>query len=460
MSASPGYGKITDAKVRELRLYDKTVINRDGNVMTGMLMTNCIQTIPTNPLVIKGNLVVTGNTVMEDITANTISANVALINQTLVAGNNLVVGGPTIFFGNVAAMCDVYVGKDLGVGDELTVEGVLRDETARRLYAQHKDASVSLYIDDGNGGASVCSGSFITGDGDILTAAHCCSPNNAANVFANIYALVTNYNSTGTSRVVPCNFVGMDGAGDVAVLHVDGLTNQPYLQWGNSTTLSTGDHCFVIGNPLGIDHQSITDGLIRDATYVQTEPPCYVLESLWTETLGYAGNSGSPILDLRGNVVGVYTYGQATFEALGGGPTQRIVQPVIEKIMEIQDNYYTYRGELGIATKPLQLGDAAGTVLMTGGFDFRGILIQALKPGGAADMAGLMVDDIIVALDGVVCGILDEQTSHTTPYWHKPAGSTVQVQYVRPSMSLTPVTVMATLDPADLTTDYPFSGWS
>lgn len=469
MSATPGYGKITDVKLRELRHYDKTIIDSTGNIMTAQLMTNCIRTVPTDPLVIKGNLVVTGNTFMEGPLCfppgtiakfDTITANVALVNQTVVAGNNLVVGGPALFFGNVGIMCDLNVGKDLGVGRELTVEGTLRDHTAKRLFAEKRNASVSLYTDDGNGSASVCSGSFISGNGHILTAAHCCSPNNSANVFANIYALVTDFNGTGTNRVVECDFIGMDGAGDIGVLKVPGLTNQPHLTWGNSAALSTGDHCFVIGNPLGIDHQSITDGLIRDPTYVHTTPPTFVVESLWTETMGYGGNSGSPILNLDGNIVGVYTFGQGDFEALGGGTTQRIAQPVVEKIIETNNNYYLYRGEMGITTKPLELADAAGTVLMTGGFDFRGMLVLDVRDGGAANIAGIKTDDIIVSVEGIECGILTGQTSHTTGYWTKAANSIVEVQYVRPSISLTPITTMVTLGAAELATDYPFSGVS
>lgn len=468
-TSTPGYGKITDIKVRELRHYDKTILDATGNLMAEQLTTNCIRTMPTDPLTIKGNVVITGNTLMEGplcfppgSTAkfDTITANVALVNQSVVAGNNLVVGGPGMFFGNVAVMCDLNVGKDMGVARELTVEGTLRDETAKRIFAEKKDATVSLYSVDGNGGASVCSGSFITGNGHIVTAAHCCSPNNSGNVFANIYALVTNYDNGGTARVVECNFVGLDGAGDIGVLQVPGLTNQSHLKWGNSAALEPGDHCFVIGNPLGIDHQSITDGLIRDPTYVQTETPTFVVECLWTETLGYGGNSGSPILDLSGNIVGIYTFGEGSFEALGGGTTQRIAQPVVEKIIETNDNYYLFRGELGITTKPLQLPDAAGTVLMTGGFDFRGVIVLDVLTGGAADMAGIQPDDIIVSVDGMTCGVLCGQTSHTTGYWHKAAGEMVEVQYVRPGVSLTPVTVMVTLGVAELDTDFPFSGVS
>jgi len=452
MSATPGYGKISESKVSGLRHYDRIIIDKDGNIHTNMLITNSINPISPDPLTITGDLVVTGSS-----SYDILNGNIILAQQTIVAGNNLVVGGPSIFYGNVAAMCNMYVGKDLGVAGELTVEGTLRDETARRLFSKHKDASVSLYIDDTS---SVCSGSFISQDGYILTAAHCCSPDTPDNIFSNIYALVTNYDGNGTSRVVECDFIGMDGAGDVGVLKVDGLTNQSYLNWGDSTEIRTGDHCFVLGNPLGIDHQSITDGLVRDATYVQTETPTFVVESIWTETLGYGGNSGSPIIDLTGNIIGLYTFGKGDFEGLGGGTTQRIAEPVVDKIIETQDNYYLYRGQLGVVTKPVELSDIAGTTLMTGGFNFRGILILSIQPGGGADLVGIQVDDIIVSVDGIVCGILDGQTSHTTGYWHKAAGSTVEVEYIRPSVSLTPVVVMATLGPAILATDAPFSGVS
>jgi len=336
--------------------------------------------------------------------------------------------------------------------------------SAKNVWQNARDACVTLHTVDGQSSAA-CSGSFIqvtNGIGYILTAAHCVGNTTPGGLVLNdaIYAHINNYNGTGVARIRTCNVVGYDGVGDIAILSVSGMTvNQKVLEWGDSLSKLPGDRCYLIGNPLGIDHQSISEGAIRDPMYVDKDGT-QLLETMWISAGGFAGNSGSCILDENSKIIGLYTYGPGTQETLGGGASQRLCQTVANKIITTGQNYREFRGELGIIAAPVDAQIAVDLGLADTNFNVRGMSVTNVKAGRPAALAGIVNGDIITEVQGLTCGLNFGQTSHSTGYWHLARGSVINVKVLTAASNYTVEALLnITLNFAPLVSeDTPLSG--
>lgn len=347
---------------------------------------------------------------------------------------------------------------------------------AERVYEKVRNATVTLSaIIDDEGNVATGSGFVLSKDGIIATACHVVSSGGPNDIFQNIYATITNFNGTGKTHMVECDVIGVDGSGDLAVLKVKpefGLNNQRYVRWGKSTKVNPGDTCYVIGDPLSLDIQSISSGVVRDPKYLSTNG-IFVLENIYVAAAGFSGNSGSPIFDGNGDVIGIYTFGpsqQVTdaegnvigsvgAETLGGGPTQRMAQFVIEKIVEIQDNYYTYRGQLGISGIPplTNVNQIEYPLLLGTDFDMKGQFASSFITD-TLPAAGVPENALITSSNGKTCGFILGQTSLTTGYWHLPVGSSVTLKYIDPTAGVEEQTVTVVLGPVDASEDTLYSG--
>jgi S1-C subfamily serine protease len=335
-----------------------------------------------------------------------------------------------------------------------------------KVYQKSRDATVSISsvfpreINDRNV-AGVCSGFFVTGNGYIVTNAHCVvdigdteMPRREA---LNIHAMVTNVNGTGKNYLYKCNIIGYDPVADIAVIKpvkngaIPELNNQAFLQWSNSRDELIGSVCYTIGNPLNLDVQSITAGVIRDNKY--TELNNINIESILTDYSSYEGNSGGPILNQCGRAIGVQAFGLGggtnTIVGISGGTAQFIAQEIVETIIsfdtnpqfksphfpgpEGQEKVYQ-KGYLGLKTRPLtnfniiDLGvqDQAIRGLQVTEVDSRVkdqglVLIRELLERG---------DKVILdKIDNTTLGILESQTHFTSVTWKHVAGDLVSLQF-------------------------------
>ena len=215
------------------------------------------------------------------------------------------------------------------------------------LYDKIHDNEINIYDTIKNGCSTVsfsiggsiytCSGSFVTFDssdlqyGFFMTAAHCVMQVSGTSVLTTTELYVTNP-MTGDFTKVDVTQIYYDGMADVALIRtdIDFSSNSSYPLQLSSVTPQTGDICFLCGNPGGGDNVSLSQGFIRDARFYENGG-YQVPESLYIDTPGIGGNSGSPILNKNGKVIGIFTFGSSATgrETFGGGSNLSVLNSTL-----------------------------------------------------------------------------------------------------------------------------------
>ena len=225
----------------------------------------------------------------------------------------------------------------------------LRSESGVKLvYTNVKDACSQIYFQLG-GQYFVGSGWFYYDEptdlmhGYFVTAAHCAMKVDNGTLHTMSRGFIQDPRTRNWTEIDVSN-VFYDGVADIALIKtaVD-LTNHPHCCLRLATTEpSAGDTCYVVGNPGGIDEDSISVGCVRDPHY--TEPDGYqITDSIHVTCPGMGGNSGGPIVDKAGGVIGIYTFGQSGTECFGGGSnvnTLRASLPVLKSLRHNRQKRY------------------------------------------------------------------------------------------------------------------------
>jgi len=236
-------------------------------------------------------------------------------------------------------------------------------------------------------GGSLGSGFIISADGYVVTNNHVVAP-------ARADAVVEQVTVTLSDRTeYEAEVVGRDAASDIAVLRIHPTRPLPFVRFGDSTQTRVGDWVVAIGNPFGLGgtvtagivsalHRNIGAGLYD--RYIQTDASIN------------SGNSGGPMFDINGNVIGINT---ALISPTGGNvgigfaiPAEQIA-PVVEQLRHGQR---VHRGYIGVGMQDVDEGVAAALGIERN----RGTLIRSVTPGGPADRAGIQQGDVVVSVAG------------------------------------------------------------
>lgn len=194
-------------------------------------------------------------------------------------------------------------------------------------------------------------------------------------------------------RRMEAELVGADPEADIAVIKVE-PDNLNAVPLGDSDNVEVGDFVIAIGNPFGLG-QTVTSGIVsalgRNGLGIEGYE-----DFIQTDTSINAGNSGGALVNLRGELVGINT---AILGPSGGNIGIGLAIP-INMVREIMNQIVAYgevrRGQLGVAVQDLT-PDLAGGL----GIDAReGTVIAQVMPGSAAEVAGLLRGDVIVAING------------------------------------------------------------
>ncbi len=233
---------------------------------------------------------------------------------------------------------------------------------------------------------SLGSGFIISADGYVVTNNHVIQPDGRAELEE-----VTVTLPDGTEY--PAEVVGSDAQSDLAVLKITRSQPFPFVHFGDSDQARVGDWVIAIGNPFGLGG-TVTSGIVS-AVLRSTGGGAYD-RYIQTDASINRGNSGGPLFDMEGNVIGI---NNAIFSPSGGSvgigfaiPAET-AEPIVRKLIAGEE---ILRGYLGVRIQPMNedLADALGLAANRGEF------VQSVQPGEPADAAGLQAGDVVLTVDG------------------------------------------------------------
>jgi serine protease Do len=259
----------------------------------------------------------------------------------------------------------------------------------------------------------VGSGVVVSADGYILTNSHVIS-NGAAQ---NIKIMFMN------GEEKEARAVWYDTLMDLAVVKVE-AEKLDVAHLGNSENVNIGQLAIAIGNPLGLEFErTVTSGIISGVDRSVSIDEFNKMEGLLqTDASINSGNSGGPLLNSRGEVIGINTLKISSGEGLGFALPINMAKPIVEEIVRTGEFREAYIGIEGI--------DVARYQKMTGrelGVKV-GVLVAKVAADSPAESAGLRSEDVIISIDGD--GIESFKALRERLYRYKP-GQEIRVGIVR-----------------------------
>ena len=292
--------------------------------------------------------------------------------------------------------------------DDGSSSGSLIAQVAERLANSVVTISTTV-SDDFGGGRGVGTGVVLTSDGEILTNAH---------VIEDASEVVVRFAGETEPRVA--KVLASDLGNDLALIKVDasGLIAATFAEPGS---VQIGDTVVAIGYALALDGgPTVTSGIVS-ALKRTIETDSGALNSLiQTDAAISSGNSGGPLVNLKGEVVGINTAvargdSDSAANNIGFSISVDEVLIVIEQLREQANGAVRKEGFLGVGLAAREDGG-------------QGAIITNVQPGSPADKAGILIDDVVLAVDGEP---IDGQAGLVAAIRDAEPGQTVKIEIFR-----------------------------
>jgi S1-C subfamily serine protease len=203
-------------------------------------------------------------------------------------------------------------------------------------------------------------------------------------------------------RNVPAQFVGDDPDTDLAVLRLDTGGSPVHAQLGTSAGLKRGEIAIAIGNPLGFEH-TVTAGIVSAlGRSMRASTGRLIPDVIQTDAALNPGNSGGPLLDSRGAVVGVNTALIRGAQAICFAVAIDIAAWVIPQLLR---HGRVRRGYLGVGGSTVPIGRRVA--LAFGLAQKSAVRLSTVEPASPAALAGLREGDVLLGFDGITMDSVD-----------------------------------------------------
>lgn len=265
-------------------------------------------------------------------------------------------------------------------------------------------------------------GIIASADGYIITNKHVIE---GATSISIVLADGTTYENVKLAAYDPLN--------DVAYLKIDGVSDLPAATLGNSKTINVGQQVIAIGNALGEFQNTVTSGIISGTgrTVVATDSNGSNAESLadliQTDAAINSGNSGGPLVNAAGEVIGINTATSSSADNIGFAIPISSVKGMLSMLLEKGTAERAYLGIYGQSITPA-LAKTYNLPVTAGTYIYSSTNYSAVINDGPAAKAGLKDKDIITAVNGVKIGAAGSISSLIGEY---KVGDTVQLTVLR-----------------------------
>ncbi|NLO22437.1 MAG: PDZ domain-containing protein [Syntrophomonadaceae bacterium] len=225
---------------------------------------------------------------------------------------------------------------------------------------------------------SIGTGFVISADGHIATNQH---------VIDGADEIMVNFND---GNKLKAEVVGQDYEMDLAILKIASKEKMVPLTLGNSEQLRVGEWVIAIGNPYGLDH-TVTAGLVSaKGRPMQIEKRIYK-DLIQTDAAINPGNSGGPLLNTKGEVVGINTAVNAQAQGIGFAISINTARDILDDLIS---NGKIIRPYIGIGLQPVDTNIAEYLKV-----ENKGIVVVAVEPRSPAEKAGLAKYDVITTIN-------------------------------------------------------------
>lgn len=248
-----------------------------------------------------------------------------------------------------------------------------------------EQGGVSIFLGNSEKKLGLGSGIILTENGYILTNQHV-----VGNKYSNCYVTLENGKSYSGS------VVWADSNIDLAIIKI--IANDlDYIELGDSDNIYLADEVYAIGNPIGIEFQrTVTKGIIsginRTIKLQENDVESYMEDLIQTDATINEGNSGGPLVNKKGELIGVNTVKITDAEGIGFAVPINIIKPILEKFVETGKFEEAYLGIYGYDKEVIPYLDSNLEINS-------GVYVATIQADGPLFNKQLMVGDIITQID-------------------------------------------------------------
>lgn len=301
------------------------------------------------------------------------------------------------------------------VSKEKTIEEIIEEVNLSVVgISKIKELGSSIFAEKGIEKLGLGTGVIATKNGYIVTNRHV-----SGDKFSNCYVTLEN-GSTYDAKVV-----WADETLDLSIVKIN-LTGLKPAKFGNSNSVKAGEPVYAIGNPIGYEFErTVTSGIIsaksRTIKFIEDNKEILMSDLIQTDATINPGNSGGPLINQKGEVIGINSLKIETAEGIGFAVPVNVIKPIIEKFASTGNFEEPYIGVSGYdkniipyINKDLKLDS--------------GVYIENVEPNSPAYEVGLLKGDIILKIDDKPIYTMNDIKEYI---YTKTPGETIKMEYKR-----------------------------